>query len=123
MEPLSPFADQDPSEPQPAAAPADAPPAEGVGADTGSAAATTRAPEDGYEPAVGFDRATTEAKRSLEPVVYDKVVSDMTHVVWAYGIIFALFAVYAVTLWRRARSLSTDLDALRREVDRVRDAS
>lgn len=72
---------------------------------------------DAYEPAKGFDRETVELKKELEPVVYDKVMSDLTHVVWAYGVIFTLFAVYAAYLWRRSVAIRGDVDALRRELD------
>ena len=71
-----------------------------------------------YEAVGSFDRATVEMKKELEPKVYDKVMSDMNHVVWAYGIIFALFAAYGAYLWRRSVALHADVEALRRELEK-----
>ncbi len=81
---------------------------------TGQAQAATG---DDYAPVGDFDRETVEAKKELEPVVYDKVMSDLNHVVWAYGIIFALFAVYGVYLWRKAVGNAADVEALRKRLD------
>ena len=71
-----------------------------------------------YAPVSDFDRKTVEMKKELEPIVYDKVMSDLNHVTWAYGIIFALFAAYGAYLWRKTVSTAADVEALRREIDK-----
>jgi hypothetical protein len=70
-----------------------------------------------YEAVSSFDRETVEMKKQMETQVYDKVMSDLDHVVWAYGVIFALFAVYGVFLLRRSARLREDLDTLQRQLD------
>jgi hypothetical protein len=61
----------------------------------------------------GRDPTTVRLKREYEAEVENKVASDYSHIVWAYGIIWALFAVYGVLLWRRASAQKADLDNLR----------
>jgi hypothetical protein len=61
----------------------------------------------------GRDPQTVRLKREYEAEVENKVASDYSHIVWAYGIIWALFAVYGVLLWRRASAQKADLDNLR----------
>ena len=70
-----------------------------------------------YEAVSDFDRKTVEMKKEMESEVYDKVMSDLNHVTWAYGVIFALFAGYGVYLLHRGRKLREDLDALQRQLD------
>ena len=62
----------------------------------------------------GRDPATVRLKRAYETEVENKVASDYSHIVWAYGIIWALFAIYGVMLWRRAGAQQADLEALRK---------
>lgn len=61
----------------------------------------------------GRDPETVRLKREYEAEVEKKVASDYSHIVWAYGIIWALFAAYGIFLWRRAVTQQADLDALR----------
>lgn len=61
----------------------------------------------------GRDPTTVRLKREYEAEVENKVASDYSHIVWAYGIIWALFAAYGVLLWRRAGAQQADLDNLR----------
>lgn len=61
----------------------------------------------------GRDPATVRLKREYEAEVEKKVASDYSHIVWAYGIIWALFAIYGALLWRRASAQKADLDNLR----------
>lgn len=85
-------------------------------ANQGGGPAAAPAATGDYAPVSDFDRETVEMKKELEPAVYDKVMSDLNHVVWAYGIIFALFAAYAVFLWRKASANAADVEALKREI-------
>jgi hypothetical protein len=61
----------------------------------------------------GRDPTTVRLKREYEAEVENKVASDYSHIVWAYGIIWALFAAYGLLLWRRASAQKADLDNLR----------
>ena len=80
-------------------------------AETGEAApATTKKVE-------GRDRETVRLKREYEAEVENKVASDYSHIVWAYGIIWALFAIYGVILWRRGTAQQADLDDLAAKLD------
>jgi hypothetical protein len=60
----------------------------------------------------GRDPATVRLKREYEAEVENKVASDYSHIVWAYGIIWALFAIYGAILWRRSAAQRADLEAL-----------
>lgn len=60
----------------------------------------------------GRDPQTVRLKREYEAEVENKVASDYNHIVWAYGIIWALFAIYGVLLWRRSAAQRADLEAL-----------
>jgi hypothetical protein len=71
---------------------------------------------DGYAPVVGRSREDVEKLRSLEEQAAAKTASDYQHIVWAYGILWALFAAYGLFLWRRSARLRADMDALRRAV-------
>jgi len=66
----------------------------------------------------GRDRETVRLKREYEAEVENKVASDYSHIVWAYGIIWALFAIYGVLLWRRSSAQQTDLDELGNQLDK-----
>ena len=89
-------------------------PADGQ-ADTASEAAT-EAP--GTKKVEGRDPATVRLKRAYEAEVENKVASDYSHIVWAYGIIWALFAIYGAILWRRASAQKADVDALRAKLSK-----
>lgn len=65
-----------------------------------------------YEKVEGIDRKTVELKRAYEAEVEAKVASDYSHIVWAYGLIFALFAGYGAFLLFRSSKLSKDLEDL-----------
>ena len=80
------------------------------GAEEGAAPSETKKVE-------GRDPKTVRLKREYEAQVENKVASDYNHIVWAYGVIWALFAVYGIILWRRASTQSADLAALRAKLD------
>ncbi|KIG15039.1 hypothetical protein DB30_06071 [Enhygromyxa salina] len=73
-------------------------------------AAQTQAP--GTKKVEGRDPATVRLKRAYEAEVENKVASDYSHIVWAYGVIWAIFAIYGALLWRRAVAQRADLAAL-----------
>jgi hypothetical protein len=70
-------------------------------------------PEPGTKKVEGRDPTTVRLKRAYEAEVENKVASDYSHIVWAYGVIWAIFAIYGVLLWRRASAQRADLEALR----------
>ena len=72
---------------------------------------------DGYAPVAGLDRQSKEMRGMLEAEAAAKTASDYEHVVWAYGIIWAVFAAYGLFLWRQARRIRDDAQALRRELE------
>ena len=81
---------------------------------------TEQPADDGqYEKVEGLDRQTIEQTRMLEQVAADKTASDYQHIVWAYGVIWALFCAYGIWLWRRSLKLQEDITALTRRVDRL----
>lgn len=63
----------------------------------------------GFETVKGIDPATIRLKREYEAQVEKKVMNEASHIVWAYGLIWVLFAGYAVYLTRKQRALSSDL--------------
>lgn len=69
-------------------------------------------PEPGTVKVEGRDPQTVRLKREYEAQVENKVASDYSHIIWAYGIIWALFAIYGAILWRRSVAQRDDLDAL-----------
>ncbi|MFO7566341.1 MAG: hypothetical protein R6X02_27100 [Enhygromyxa sp.] len=71
-----------------------------------------QSPESGPARVEGRDPQTVRLKREYEAEVENKVASDYSHIVWAYGIIWALFAIYGVILWRRSVAQRADLEAL-----------
>ncbi|TPV96768.1 MAG: hypothetical protein B7733_02940 [Myxococcales bacterium FL481] len=76
--------------------------------------------DDGdWVPVEGLDRQTVELKRAYEAEVEEKVTKDHAHVVWAYGLIWAIFAAYGLVLWRRSGRLERDLADLRSRLDRA----
>ena len=78
----------------------------------------TASPEPGIKKVEGRDPATVRLKRAYEAEVENKVASDYSHIVWAYGIIWALFAIYGALLWRRASAQKADVDALRAKLSK-----
>lgn len=70
-----------------------------------------------YEPARGTSREEKEILAQLEDKAAAKTASDYQHIVWAYGVLWALFAAYGLFLWRRAVRLRADVDGLRRAID------
>ena len=77
----------------------------------------TPAADDAYEPATGTSRQEKELLATLEDKAAAKTASDYEHIIWAYGILWALFAAYGLFLWRRSVRLRADVDALRRAID------
>ena len=75
-------------------------------------------PNDGYAPVAGRTLAEVEKVRQLESIAAQKTARDYQHIVWAYGVLWALFAAYGVFLWRRSARLRADVDALRRQLAR-----
>lgn len=73
--------------------------------------------DDEYEAVEGLDRAAIECQRSFEAVAAKKTASDYEHIVWAYGVLWSIFAIYGVMLWRRGQRLRGDVDALRARLD------
>ena len=67
-------------------------PAEGPDAKSSSDA---KADDGGYAPVSGISRKEKEMAAVIEGKVSAKVARDYEHVVWAYAIIWVLFAAYA----------------------------
>lgn len=85
-----------------------------------AAEAPAAAADDEYEAVEGLDRAAIECQRSFEAVAAKKTASDYEHIVWAYGVLWSIFAVYGVLLWRRSQRLRGDVDALRARLGKPR---
>ncbi len=68
---------------------------------------------DDYIKASGFDAETKACVRACEPAAAAKTASDYAHIVWAYAVLWALFAGYGALLWRRQQSMRADLARLR----------
>ena len=81
------------------------------------APAVAPAPAEGYEPVAGRDTRSVELERMIEARAAAKTASDYVHVVWAYGVIWSLFAVYGLVLWRRVRRVQADVRALTSRLD------
>ncbi len=107
MEPIFPDPDSQPESPPGSEAEAEAAKAE-VPTDANT--------PDEYAPVAGRSLKEVEQVRMLESVAAQKVARDYQHVIWAYGILWALFAGYGIFLWRRSARLRADMDALRREL-------
>jgi hypothetical protein len=75
---------------------------------------------DEYEAVEGLDRVAIECQRSFEAVAARKTASDYQHIVWAYGVIWSLFAIYGVMLWRRGQRLHGDVQTLHARLDAAR---
>lgn len=84
---------------------------------TTTAAPATPPPSE-YGPAVGRSLADKEKVRQLEQIAAEKTANDYIHIVWAYGVLWALFAAYGLFLWRRSARLRADMNDLRAVLDR-----
>lgn len=73
-------------------------------------------PGDQYEPALGLDRATKSCVRACEAEAAAKTASDYQHIVWSYGVLWALFAGYGVLLWRRSNRQRVEMMDLERRL-------
>ena len=72
-----------------------------------------------FEAVTGLDPQTIREKRAFEEEVSRKVASDYAHIIWAYGIIWLLFVIYAGLLWRKNAQIQRDLVALSRRLESV----
>jgi len=75
-------------------------------------------PGDDYAPVVGISKEDTATLRLLEGKAADKTARDYEHIVWAYGVLWALFAAYGLFLWRRSARLRADMNDLQRALDK-----
>lgn len=66
----------------------------------------------GFETVEGIDPATIRLKRAYEAQVEKKVMSEAQHIIWAYGLIWVIFAAYAAFLAKKYSSLRADLASL-----------
>ncbi|MCA9688944.1 MAG: hypothetical protein KC636_05000 [Myxococcales bacterium] len=82
-----------------------------------AAAPAGAAAQPEYAPVVGVSREDKEKAAMLEEAVAHKVARDYEHIVWAYGVLWGLFALYGVYLWRRGARLRADVDELRKAID------
>jgi hypothetical protein len=73
-------------------------------------------PEDEYEAVEGLDADTIACQRSCEAVAAAKTASDYQHIVWAYGVLWSLFAVYGLMLWLRASKQRVEVADLDRRL-------
>jgi len=103
--------------PEPAPEPGSEAPAQAEVAKTEAPSEDAKSVPDEYAPVAGRSLKEVEQVRMLESVAAQKVARDYQHVIWAYGILWALFAGYGIFLWRRSARLRADMDALRRELD------
>ena len=76
----------------------------------------TPPPDGDYEPVRGLDKESIELARVIEARASAKTASDYQHIIWAYGVVWSLFAVYGIYLWRRATRLRADVDELARKL-------
>lgn len=80
---------------------------------------TEQAPDDEYEAVEGLDVQTQQCVRAHEAQAAAKTASDYAHVVWAYGVIWSLFAVYGIMLWRRATRQRAEVADLRSRLEKL----
>jgi len=74
---------------------------------------------DEYEAVEGLSRGDIECQRAHEAIAAKKTASDYQHIVWAYGVLWSLFAIYGVMLLRRGQRLRADVDSLRARIDKA----
>lgn len=72
----------------------------------------------GFETVEGIDPATIRLKRAYEAQVEKKVMNEANHIVWAYGLIWVLFAVYAAFLAKKLKTLRADLGNLAKTIEK-----
>lgn len=73
-------------------------------------------PAEGYEKVENLDREFKGCVRACEAEAAAKTASDYQHVVLAYGVLWALFAIYGVLLWARANRQRTEIEVLERRL-------
>lgn len=92
--------------------------------DFGPAAAGDAQPQElgggEYETVENLDRETIECQKACEAVAAKNTADAYSHIVWAYGIIWALFCAYGILLWRRSQRLAADVASLQRRIDKGR---
>lgn len=79
-------------------------------------ASATKADDDGYEVVEGLDPVSQQCIRAHEVEAAKKTAKDYSHIVWAYGIIWVVFAIYGALLWRRAVAQRAAIDDLKRRI-------
>ena len=79
-------------------------------------AAPDQSPNEDYEPVTGLDQQTVACVRACESEAAAKTASDYEHIVWAYGVIWSLFAIYGVMLWRRTARQAVEIADLQRRL-------
>ena len=57
----------------------------------------------------GLDKETIACQRACEAVAAAKTASDYQHIVWAYGVLWALFAGYGILLWMRSNKQKVEI--------------
>ncbi len=67
---------------------------------------------DGYEKVVGRDLRSIELERQIEARAAAKTASDYAHIVWAYGILWSVVALYVLYLYRRVLRLRRDMEGM-----------
>ncbi len=80
------------------------------------AAPAQNSPSDEYEPVKNLDQQTIACVRACESEAAAKTASDYEHIVWAYGVIWSLFAIYGVMLWRRGSRQAIEVADLQRRL-------
>ena len=73
-------------------------------------------PGDDYEPVIGKDQQTIRCVRACEAEAAAKTASDYSHIVWAYGVIWAIFAAYGAMLWHRSSRQRVEIADLDRRL-------
>lgn len=66
-----------------------------------------------YVKVEGLDAESVKLLRELEAKAAAKTASDYAHVVWAYGSLWVLFALYGVFLWRKHQGLRREIAEFR----------
>jgi hypothetical protein len=79
-------------------------------------AAAPAKPGDDYEPVTGKDQETIKCVRACEAEAAEKTASDYSHIVWAYGVIWSLFAIYGFLLWQRSTRQKVEIADLERRL-------
>ena len=69
-----------------------------------------------YAPVTGINAQEKQQLRALESKAAAKTARDYQHVIWAYGLLWAIFAVYGLFLWRRTQRLRADVHKLQAQL-------